>query len=172
MQHSFPTGNASVGSFYRFRAYLRTADGAYDDVTAKAVWLSSDPSILRLDTPGLFTATSTGAADVLARYNGLAGSLSMFVVRADRQTYPRLALTIGSFIRIGSTSQATARLEQSSTSSTTVTEAAVWTSSNPDVATISRGGLITPVAPGTTLVTATYDQYSGWLAVSVAPRDR
>lgn len=49
-----------------------------------------------------------------------------------------------------------------------VTSAASWTSSNPSVAPISSGGLLTGLANGTTIVTATYEGRSGSLPVLVS----
>jgi Big-like domain-containing protein len=49
-----------------------------------------------------------------------------------------------------------------------VTSAASWESSNPSVAPISPGGLLTGLATGTTVVTATYQGKSGSLPVRVS----
>src|SRR5262245_3116512 len=55
---------------------------------------------------------------------------------------------------------ATARL---SNGGRDVTSAASWESSNPSVGPISSGGLLTGLAPGITIVTATYQGKSGSL---------
>lgn len=49
-----------------------------------------------------------------------------------------------------------------------VTSAASWESSNPSVAPITPGGLLTGLATGTTIVTATYQGKSGTLPVMVS----
>ena len=49
-----------------------------------------------------------------------------------------------------------------------VTSAASWESSNPSVGPISSGGLLTGLATGTTVVTATYQGKSGSLPVIVS----
>jgi hypothetical protein len=49
-----------------------------------------------------------------------------------------------------------------------VTRAASWESSNPSVAPITPGGLLTGFANGSTVVTATYQGTSGSLVVSVS----
>lgn len=49
-----------------------------------------------------------------------------------------------------------------------VTRAASWASSNPSVAPITPGGLLTGFANGSTVVTATYQGTSGSLVVSVS----
>ena len=49
-----------------------------------------------------------------------------------------------------------------------VTSAASWESSNPSVGPISSRGLLTGLAPGTTVVTATYQGKSGSLPVIVS----
>ena len=60
---------------------------------------------------------------------------------------------------------ATARL---SNGGEDVTRAASWESSNPSVAPITPGGLLTGLANGSTVVTATYQGTSGSLVVTVS----
>jgi uncharacterized protein YjdB len=42
-----------------------------------------------------------------------------------------------------------------------VTTTASWTSSNPDVATVSPGGLVTAIAEGAVSISATFDNITG-----------
>src|SRR4029453_6253287 len=49
-----------------------------------------------------------------------------------------------------------------------VTSQAAWSSSNVGVATVSGSGLVTPVANGSALITATYQSVSGSMALTVA----
>lgn len=48
-----------------------------------------------------------------------------------------------------------------------VTGSTTWTSSNPAVATVSSGGLVTPVAPGSAVITGTYQGVSDSVTANV-----
>lgn len=61
----------------------------------------------------------------------------------------------------GSSSQLKATATRSDASTQDVTQQATWRSSDPAVATISATGLLTPVAPGTADISATYDSQTG-----------
>jgi uncharacterized protein YjdB len=49
-----------------------------------------------------------------------------------------------------------------------VTNGVTWQSSNPGVAAVSDGGILTALAPGTATISATYQGVTGTLAVTVA----
>lgn len=61
--------------------------------------------------------------------------------------------------------EATARFSNG----TTLPVAATWQSSNPSVATVSGGGLVTAVAAGTVTISATYQGKAGTTNFTVAP---
>lgn len=97
---------------------------------------------------------------------GLAGLLAMIGIFAcgKRQTPTSpsgaslTSITINasdSLGRVGQTAQLTAVQTFSNGSTTDVTAAAVWQSSNPHVVTISATGLATVIGPGTATITAT-----------------
>jgi hypothetical protein len=75
--------------------------------------------------------------------------------------------TIEGAVLLGRTFQLTATARFSN-GGEDVTNAATWESSNPDVAPISSGGLLTGLAEGLTVVTATYQGKSGALPVLVS----
>ena len=50
-----------------------------------------------------------------------------------------------------------------------VTTSATWTSSNPDVATVTPGGLVMAVAEGTVTIQATFESVTGVAQAAVEP---
>jgi uncharacterized protein YjdB len=91
-------------------------------------------------------------------------------------TMPSLAVA-GSTVAVGQTAQLKATTSFSGNPTQDVTTEAVWQSANTSVATVSATGVVTGVAPGTTMVTATcqllvgsaYQPLTGSAAITVTP---
>ena len=73
-------------------------------------------------------------------------------------------------VQIGATVQMSATGNYSNGTTQNLTGSVTWASSAPGVATISAGGLVTGVAPGTTTITATSGAIQGSAAVNVLVR--
>src|SRR5205823_4963210 len=71
-------------------------------------------------------------------------------------------------LRVGQTVQLTATPKDSAGGALTG-RPVTWTSSNPSVALVNVGGLVTGVAPGTTTMTARRDGERGTAAITVTP---
>jgi Big-like domain-containing protein len=69
---------------------------------------------------------------------------------------------------VGSTQQMTATGTYNDGSTKTLTSGVVWTSSDPTVATVTAGGLVTGVAAGTATITAQSGTITGTAAITVA----
>jgi hypothetical protein len=168
-----PVGIGSVGGLYAFSAFILASDGAYEDVTARATWVESDSQVLRRSGSGLFpsavaySAVAPGNVEVAAQYEGLTSSISMSVIRPERQPFPNLMITpVGA--ALGRSTQSVLRWRENAAASEVVTDLASWESSNTRVVTVDRG-LITAVAPGTAQITASYNGQVAWYGLSVLP---
>src|SRR5205823_4386712 len=66
---------------FRLLAYVVDSDGAYTDVTDKALWSVSNPAILRNDGPFVggnsFLNLAPGTVSVLASYQGVSGLMTL-----------------------------------------------------------------------------------------------
>jgi len=169
-------GTNSVINGYSFIAYTIDRDGAYERVSDRAAWSSSDDGIARpqtgVTTAGTktFLAVSPGAASVTARFAGLEAIAPMLIVdNAIVTATPRIDLTWSGQNVVGSASSARAFFRPPTGSQQDVTSSASWTSSNPEVATIDRGG-IRAISSGTTLITANFEGLVDWFWLSVIPR--
>ena len=164
-----PVGYAAVRSSYTFAAYVLRSDGAWENVTTRAAWSAPDPAVLRSSGFGVFLADAPGASGVRVEYGGLATFVDMFVIDPSVQPYPRLTIAPGTPVVIGASSQATASFQSAAgAAAQAVTADAIWTSSDPAVATVAAGR-VTAVGPGTTRITATFQGVSNFYGWSVPP---
>ncbi len=122
-----------------------------DDAIDKwVVWSSSDTGVVTVDETGLVVAVSVGTAVVTATSaNGLTAECTVTVVPT-----PVESVTLNhaeANLRFGETLQLTATLLPDDATERTVT----WASSDAGVATVDENGLVTAVATGTAVITAT-----------------
>jgi hypothetical protein len=163
-----------VGGSVLLVAYSIDSDGAWTDVTTRATWLSANSAVIvPAAVPGTFNAVSGGTADAIASFGGMTGALPI-TTTADFG-YPRLDfVNVFDFPVLGREAGAELiRYDSASSDSSRVTSSAVWTSSNPAVATVTLGlnGLsISTLSVGTTRITATIGGRSRTLNMSIPPR--
>lgn len=88
----------------------------------------------------------------------------------DPVPYQLVLVGTAQFVGLGGTSQWTARIRQTDFSETDVTGQAQWQSSDPKVASISSGGVLTAVAFGSTVVSVHYQSFFEQRTVQIVPR--
>jgi hypothetical protein len=110
---------------------------------------------------------TAGTADVVASYQGLSATARIFVVTSGTQFFPLLRILTSS-PETGRTLRVSADYFATPSSSRNVGAEATWTSSDPAVFT-AEAGEITGRAPGTAILTATYNGAQGSSFVSVPP---
>lgn len=153
------------GSSVSLTLYAINSEGAYESVTGRASWFSSNTAVATV-TSGTARAVSAGAADVVASYQGLTATARILVLGGSQ--YPLLDMT---FLapEPGRTTNAFARYFQSPSSpSRDVTAEATWTSSDPNVFTF-EAGKVTGRGPGTATLTATFNGVEARSYGSVPP---
>lgn len=173
-----PKGRAAPGSNnvingYSFIAYTVDADGAYERVSHRVAWSSSNEAIVQpqsgVTSAGtkIYLARSPGNADVIATFEGLQATAPLLVVGSDvLSRTPRIDLTWAGQNTIGALSKASAIMRPPNQD---VSNGASWMSSDPAVATVGEGGRITAVSSGTTLITANVNGLVDWFWLSVLP---
>lgn len=124
---------------------------APSNATVKSLtWSSSDASVASVSN-GTVTAHKAGTATITAvADNGVSGSCAVTVtaapVAASSVTLNQTTMTLD----VGKTGTLTATVQPADAANKNIT----WTSSNTAVATVSSGGTVTAVAPGTATITA------------------
>lgn len=145
----------SLGTSADLTAAYTLADGAMLTNPQKAVtWTSSDPKVLYVSSGGKITAVGGGTATVTASVGGMKTSASITVTAAPetpQETVSSIKLNKYSLtLYVGEAGeQLTASiLPEGSTARVT------WASSNTKAAAVSPDGVVTPIAPGMSTITA------------------
>jgi trimeric autotransporter adhesin len=175
LQIHYPTPLISptlVGQSFTLLAYIVNSDGAFEDVTSSATWVSSNSAVVQMvASPSRFSAFAPGLASVSATYRGVSNAVSVTVMEADRR-FPMLTITPGVPRVVGQTVSAAALLRTNATQSQAVTSLAIWSSSDPNVVSVVLSGssaLVRGVGAGTAIVTAVFGDLSASYSLSILP---
>ncbi len=128
------------------------------------VWNSPCPAVATVGSAGIITAVGVGSCVISATSEGIVGSVTMQVVVA-----PLASLTVATTatnIPVGVTTQLNAVLLDSARN--TVVRPTTWASATPTVATVSASGLVTGVAAGSSVITASSAGFNASVTISVA----
>ena len=131
-----------------------------------ATWNSSAPAVASVSATGLVTGVGAGSATITATVDGKSGTSAITVIALPVNTVtvsPAL-----STVAVGATAQLTVTLADVNGAALTG-RTITYTSSNASVATVSTSGLVTGVATGTTVITATSEGKIGTATVNVTP---
>jgi trimeric autotransporter adhesin len=133
-----------------------TAVGNFDDgstqVLTSALWSSSSPSVLTVDSSGLGIAVVPGTSTVSVVSGTVSASTSVTVSTARLVS---LAITpLNSSMPDDATKQFSATGTFSDNSTQDMTQSVLWSSSTSTVATITNLGLVTSLSTGSTTITA------------------
>ena len=161
-----PNLTLPVKSSHQFKATGRYTDGASYDISKRVTWVSSDPSIATINESGLATAVAPGTATMTATAGTVSGSQTLTVTSllssiSVTPTDPSMAE--------GSYRLFTATGKYSDGTSEVIRSQATWSSSDTTVVTVTYGGLVTAVAPGTATITVTQGSIWGHTTVTVTP---
>lgn len=143
------------------------ASGDIADLTALAIWTSSDTHIADIDSSGLATSQMAhGETNIQASYGDIESDIATLTVLFEVKTLVAIDISPDdAAIDADGTQQymATGTYEDSSTAD--ITGSVVWSSSTPDVATIDSRGMAISVGSGSTDITAALDAITSNIAV-------
>jgi len=127
-------------------------------------WATSNASVATVSSSGLATGIAPGTATITATSEGKAGTSTVTVTPApaDRVVLsaPATNITVGQSLTIGYVVLDAGGLALQG-------RTPVWASSNTNVATVSAGGVVTAVAPGTVVISATFEGKVGTAPITV-----
>ncbi len=155
-----------VGESTRASAVLKDVDGnvVLDRV---ATWTSVTPALISVGAGGEITGLLAGTAQVRASSGGVSGDAIVIVTNRLAATIT-LGLDSALITLPGGGVQLIAAVADA-TGKVIVNPAIVWTSSAPQIAAVNVAGLVTAVASGSAIISATLDGISATMAVTVRP---
>ena len=128
-------------------------------------WSSSDPGVATVDTSGLVTAVSPGAAAVTAASGGVSGRMELLVI-APAASAIDITPAMVSLEALGDTVRLAAEVYDQL--GRVIEDAAVsWSSGDESVVTVDSTGLVMAEREGTTGITATAGEAAGTVPATV-----
>ena len=162
---SAPAATVIVGQTLQITAVVMDEDG--DTLTDRSVeWSSANDAVATVSAAGLVTGVSPGGVVITAKAEGKTSEFTLNVVPV-----PVASVVVApdpAEVPVGTTRElfATAR----DAAGTPLTgRAVVWTSSNPEVATVSSSGVVTALRQGAATITATVDGQTGTSRINAVP---
>jgi uncharacterized protein YjdB len=141
------SANLAAGESVTLSAVIVPANASNKNVS----WSSSNPAVANVDASGVVTGISEGVADITATTTdgGLTASceVTVYNVAVSGVTVSPATATLS----LGSTTTLSATVLPANATNKTVT----WSSSSTGVATVSTSGVVTGMAAGTAVITAT-----------------
>jgi hypothetical protein len=134
------------------------SDGSKVDLTAQVTWSTDNAMVATISNvagaSGLLLARAAGMTNISATLGTIVGQTTLTVTGATASSLSISPIAVST--PLGTGVQYTATLIFTNGTSRNVTGMAMWSSSNPMAATIGRTGRATPVAVGTTTISASY----------------
>src|SRR5213079_2599712 len=157
------TASVQAGQTVQHTATPKDANGA--PLTGRTVtWSSSNTAVATVSNGGLVSGVTPGSATITATSEGKSGTSTITVTPVPVASVEVTPATAS--VQAGQTVQLTATPKDANgapLSGRTVT----WSSSNTAVATLSNGGLVSGVTPGSATITATSEGKSGTSSITV-----
>src|ERR1019366_3480265 len=146
----------------QFSATATYGNNSTGDVSSSVTWTSSNTGVATISTSGLATAgTTMSTTNITAKSGSVISNVAVLTVSTKTITTitvnpQNFTLSVG-----GSGEQYTATATYSDGTNGNVTLSVTWSSSDTAVATITSAGFASPVATGSTTISASLDGIVG-----------
>ena len=159
----------AMGTTQQFTATGTFSNSSNQNITTSVTWSSTASSVATVSNTGIATPVAAGTTTITAVSGTISASTTLTVTAA---TLVSIAVTPANpSVALGTTEQFTATGTFSSSSTQNITASVTWSSTASSVATISNtagsNGNATPVAAGTTTITALSGNISGTTTLTV-----
>jgi len=154
------------------------ADGSRQDLTSSVQWSSGSPAVATVSNDpgipgyvtgvtwqGVVTGLAAGTVNITATAGGVSGVASVIVTAATPQFMTVTPADGAVMLGLAQSFTATATFSDSTTQ--VVTPYAQWTTSNPAIAVVTRGGIAYSAGKGTANISANLDGISGYTTLTV-----
>ena len=153
------------GMTQQFTAIGTYSDGTSVDISASASWSSADTLVATMNTGGAAKGVSIGSSVITADFQAQSATSLLTVTDA---TLTSIMLTPANpHIPKGNTLQLTATGIYSDGISVDMTSSAIWSSSDTLIATVNADGIVSGIASGSTIITATSAALSATTNVTI-----
>ena len=146
------SSSVNAGTTTQLHATSTNSDNQTSDVTLSVSWSSSSPTVAAVSPSGVLTGVTAGNATITASLNGISASMPE-AIGAPAVTGLVLSPSSTAMFTNG-TQTFTALATYANNTTGDASSGAQWSISPVSVATITGGGVVTAVAPGTFTVTA------------------
>ncbi len=155
----------SVGSSLQLQAIATLSDGSTREMNANVAWSLQGTGIATVSSAGVVTADQIGAATIQAQTSGFTASASLTVAPVSALNIVPATLSLAP----GTSSQIQAIATLSDGTMQDLTAILAWSSTQPDIASVSSGGLVTALQVGSTTILAGGNGITGSVSLTVAP---
>ncbi|MFO0600509.1 MAG: Ig-like domain-containing protein [Myxococcaceae bacterium] len=160
-----PSTSVAKGRTLQLTATGRFSDGSSQVLSSGVSWTPTTGTTFTVNGSGLLTSAQLGTANATATVGGVSGSLSVTVTAAEIDS---IALTPATpSIALGLTQAMVARATYSDGTQTNLTSGVTWSTVDSGIATVSSSGLVSSVAIGQTLVSASSGGVTGSTQLTV-----
>ncbi len=158
-----PAASVTVGATTQLTATPQDANGTA--LSGRVVtWATSNAAVATVSATGLVTGVATGSATITATSEGQSGTSAITVTNLPVASV--MVSPASATVTVGATTQLTATPKDANGAALSG-RAVTWATSNPAVATVSAGGVVTGVATGSATITATSEGQTGTSAITV-----
>jgi uncharacterized protein YjdB len=161
------TAAVGIGGARPFVVTAACDTGEVNDATDWVTWQSSAPGVASVGAGGIATGVTAGTASITATwFNATSNAVTLTVTPA---TLTAVVVDAPSVAHLGcDPTPLTATAVYSDGTASDVTGTATWSSSSPSIATVDASGRATPLAAGSTSVTASLGGQAGSATLTVA----
>jgi uncharacterized protein YjdB len=153
----------AAGIAQQFTATATYNDGSTANVTSSVLWISSTPTVARINSTGLATGIATGSTTITASLSGFSGSAALTVATVTALSVSPSTATIA----VDAAQQLTATATYSNGSTGNVTSSATWISGTPTIAFVDSDGLAGGILAGSSTITASLNGSSATAEIAV-----
>ena len=156
----------AIGTTKQFTATATFSDSSTQDVTASALWSSSNASVATIDNQGLASSVAIGSATITATLGAISGSTSLTIANVHLVS---IAITPANpTIAKGTSIKFTATGTFSDGSTSTKLSGLSWKSSKPNIAQIRTSGVAHGKKNGSLTIKATASGIIGTTTLTVS----
>lgn len=161
-----PSGRTiASGTSLLFSATGLFSDNTTQVITRDSTWSSDNDAVAILRGGNTATAVGAGAANITATFDGVAGSAPLDVSSAILVSISVTPTSV--LLAPGTSADCAATGTWSDGSTQVITGFVTWTSSAPEVASVSTAGKVSAISGGSATITAQLGSISGDCAVTV-----